>query len=197
MQRKLTVLKKKGFLHLFRFQGIFSIVFYFAFIALIGYLIVPRTALYFRNDIFNPFFGRLNKEDITMAKGEVVKLYPIGINKRAKYSSTDIKVAGVNIFGNVIAYRPGRTFINVKVDGEILRCRVRVVDISRDQLVLKTGKKFKLKIKYEWFGIHWYSSNKKVVRVSRFGTVTAVSKGSAVIYGKIRGATVSCKVKVE
>jgi uncharacterized protein YjdB len=153
--------------------------------------------VYYRNDFFDPFFHKLNEEDVTLIKGEVFKVYPVGINKRVYYSSSDFKVADVNIFGNVIAYRPGTTFIKVKVDDEEYRCRVRVISMSSRNLELNIGETHKLHIHNVWFGVKWRSNNKEVVKVSRYGKVTAVSKGSATIYGEVRGKVLSCKVKVE
>jgi uncharacterized protein YjdB len=121
----------------------------------------------------------------------------MGINKRVLYTSTDIKVADVSILGNVTAYRAGTTFIKVKVKDKVLKCRVRVIEINKVNIELKAGQSYKLKIQQESFGVRWYSSDKQVAKVSRFGKVTAVSKGNAIIYGKIRGKTVSCKVKVK
>lgn len=190
-------MKTNKCLGLFQYHGPFSIIFYMALFALLWYLIIPHTSVYYRNDFFDPYFHKLNNEDVTLMKGEVFKVYPVGINKRVYYSSTDFKVADVNIFGNVIAYRPGTAFIKVKVDDEVFKCRVRVISISHKNLELNIGETYKLKVYNVWFGVSWSSSNKAVVKVNRFGKVTAVSKGSATVYGEVRGKVLSCKVKVE
>ncbi len=189
-------MKKSRLLQLFRFRGVISIIYYIAFLALLWYLIIPHTSIYFRDD-FEPFSRRLNEEDITLLKGEEFKLYIMKLNKRLSFSSTDIKVADVNILGKVTAYRVGTTIIKVKYGDEILNCRVRVIDINKDKLTLEAGKSSRLSVKGAWFGVRWSSSNTSVAVVSRFGKVTAVSKGSAKIYGKVRGKTVTCTVNVK
>lgn len=190
-------MKKNKSFHLFCYRGVFSIIFYFALIALLWYLIIPHTSLYYYNSAFNPFFDKLNTEDITLVKGESFKLHLVGINRKASYSSSDIKVASVNIFGNVYALRPGTTFIKVKHNKKIYKCRVRVIAISKKSIELKVGKSYDLDVKKVHFNIKWYSSNKKIVKVNSHGKVTAISKGTAVIYAKVDGKKVSCKIKVK
>lgn len=183
--------------NLFHYRGGISIIFYIALIALLWYLIIPHTSLYYKKDLFTPFWQRLNENDITLVEGEEFKLYVMRINKRVRFSSTDIKVADVNLFGKVVAYRNGTTIIKAKVDGKVLKCRVRVIDINKKNINLKIGKSSRLKIKGAWFGVHWSSSNSSVAVVNRYGKVSAVSKGSAIISGKVRKKTVTCYIKVK
>ena len=189
-------MKKNSLSKLFQFRGAVSILYYIAFAALLWYLIIPHTSLYFINNIFTPFSKRLNAEDITLVKGEEFKLRVMNLNKRLYFSSTDIKVADVNIFGNVTAYRAGVTIIRVKIGDDVLKCRVRVIDINKKTLTLKAGKRYRLNAKGVWFGVSWSSGNTSIARVSRYGNVTAVSKGTVKIYGKVRGKTMSCTVTV-
>lgn len=190
-------MKKNWLFQLFRFRGAVSIVYYIAFLALLWYLIVPHTTLFFQNYIFTPMSRRLNEEDITLVKGEEFRLRFMNVNKRVSYSSTDIKVADVNIFGVVKAYRVGTTIIKVKNQDEVLKCRVRVIAINKSKLTLKAGKSRYLNVKGAWFGARWHSSNTSVVKVSRFGKVTGVSKGTARVYAKVKGKSLSCLVTVK
>lgn len=188
---------KKLIFRLFRFQGPLTLIYYIAFVALLWYLIIPHTSLYYRTNLFDPFMERLNKEDVILKKGEEFKLYVMRLNERVTYSSTDIKVADVSIFGTVTAYRTGTTIIRVRFDGKELKCRVRVIDISEKKLVLSKGQRYKLSVKGPDKGVHWYSGNKKIATVSRFGTVKARSKGWVVIYAKTGGKVLSCQVFVK
>ncbi|MGB8453781.1 MAG: Ig-like domain-containing protein [Anaerocolumna sp.] len=190
-------MKKNKLFQLFRFKGGISIIYYVAFLALLWYLIVPHTSFYFMNNIFTPFSKRLNEEDITLVKGEKFTLSLMNVNKRLSYSSSDIKVADVNIFGKVNAYRVGTTIIRVKYKDDVLKCRVRVIDINKGKLTLKEGNSSWLSIKGVWFGVRWSSSNTAIVSVNRFGKVTAISKGTAKIYGKVRGKIMTCIVTVK
>lgn len=182
---------------LFRFRGLYSIIFYFALLALLWYLVIPRTSIYFRTFFHRPYFGQLNEVDVVIKKGETFHLYVLGINKRAYYSSTDIKVADVNIFGRVTGYRAGTTFIKVKVDGKVLKCRVRVVELNRDKVNLTIGESYKLKVQGKILGIRWKSSNEKVATVSKKGEVTGKGSGEAIITARVLGKTLSSKVIVK
>ena len=107
-------MKKNKLLQLFQFRGAVSIIYYIAFLALLWYLIVPHTSLFYFNDIINPMKNRLNKEDIVLVKGEEFRIKIQNVNKRLSFSSTDIKVADVNILGTVTAYRVCTTIVKVK-----------------------------------------------------------------------------------
>ncbi|MBH1941479.1 Ig-like domain-containing protein [Mobilitalea sibirica] len=166
-------------------------------VILILNLIVMNTSVYFRKTIQLPFSLHLNKQDIILAKGEEAKLFVYGINKRVSYSSTNFRVAGVNFNGRVHAYQTGKTFILAKVDGKILKCRVRVIDINKDRLSLYVGDDYRLRIKGIFSIPEWKSSNKKVATVSMFGYVKAKEKGTTIISAKVKGKTIKCIVKVK
>lgn len=188
---------KNKFFKLFQFKGLLSIIFYIAIFAVILRVVIPHTSIFYRTNLFDPFFHRLNREDITLIKGEEFRLHTYRLNQRVTYSTTDFKVADVNFLGTVTAQRPGTAFIILKYKNKELKCRVRVVEISKSKLVLKKSQSYRLKIKGANTGVRWYSSNASVATVSRFGKVKSRSKGTAVIYGKIDGKTMSCKVVVK
>jgi uncharacterized protein YjdB len=188
---------KKILYNLFRFRGVTSGIFYIALIALLWYLIIPHTLFYYNKTVVSPLWHRLNKRDVTLVAGETFKLRVMELNKRVSFRSTDIKVADVDLFGNVTAYRCGTTIIRARVDGKVLKCRVRVIRISKERLKLKAGKSSYLKIKGAVFGVSWESSDSSVVIINRYGKVTAVSVGNAMIIGKVDGKEVSCKVTVK
>ncbi|MDF2800351.1 MAG: hypothetical protein K0S61_254 [Anaerocolumna sp.] len=190
-------MSKNKLFKLFQYKGFISILFYIAIFVVILRVIIPHTSVFYRTNLFDPFFHRLNREDITLIKGEEFRLHTYRLNQRVTYSTTDFKVADVNFLGTVTAQRPGTAFIILRYKNEELKCRVKVVEISKSKLVIKKSKSYRLKIKGTMTGVRWYSSNASVASVSRFGNVKARSKGSAVIYGKIDGKTMSCKVTVK
>lgn len=163
---------------------------------IINYLMV-NSSLFYRKGITLPFSLHLNKQDIVLVKGEEFRLFVYGINKRVSYSSTNFRVAGVNFNGRVFAYQCGKAFIMVKVDSKILKCRVRVIDITKDKLNMEVGDTYRLKINGIFALTSWKSSNPKVASVSIFGKVKAKSSGSTVITAKIKGKAVKCKVNIK
>lgn len=185
------------FFRLFRYKGFMSILLYLAILAIFCRVIIPHTSVFYRTNLLDPFLHRINREDITLIKGEEFRLRSNRLNQRVTYTTTDFKVADVNFLGTVTALRPGTAFIIVKYNDKELKCRVRVVEISKSKLVLKKSRSYRLRIKGAMTGVRWYSSNASVASVSRYGNVVAKSKGTAVIYGKVRGKTMSCKVVVK
>lgn len=134
-----------------------------------------------------------------MIQGETFKLRLQKFNKRVKFSSMDIKVAPVTPLGTVIALRPGKTFITVKYDEKELKCRVRVYKINKKRIELKANEKANLSIKGPGIFkfVKWSSNKPNIAKVNRFGTVKGISKGKAVITGKIHNKKIKCHVIVE
>jgi len=155
-----------------------------------------KTALYYRSPIYRPIYGGLNRYDLTLQVGNEYHLYIFGLNRRVAFSSTDIKVATVNLIGTVKAWRPGTTVIKAKSKGKTLRCRVRVVDLSSDSIELHVGESKRLYVKYALFGVHYSSSDNMVASVSSIGRVKAVRKGRAKITVSFRGKRMYCTVVV-
>lgn len=180
------------------FAFFIRIVFLVSFFALIWYLIVPNTSINYIKK-HEPFSNRLNEKDLIMIQGETFKLRLQKFNKRVKFSSMDIKVAPVTPLGTIIALRPGKTFITVKHDKQELKCRVRVYKINKKKIKIKTNEKMDLDIKGPgvFKSVKWSSNKPNIAKVNRFGTVRGISKGKAVITGKIYNKKINCHVIVE
>lgn len=186
--------RRKG---LFQFNGVWSIFFYAALLGLLWYLIVPRSGLFFRRFFYRPYIGQLNIIDKTLILGETEHIYVIGINKRVRYSSTDIKVADVTIFGGVRTYRPGTTFIKVKVDGKTRKCRIRVIAINKKKVSLSIGESFQLKIKGSLGIVKWESSDSSIVKIEKNGKIVGLRKGNAKITATVHGRKLHCNVTIK
>lgn len=159
--------------------------------------IIMNSSVYYRQNIMLPFSFHLTKQDLYMIKGEEYKLGAFVINKRLTYSSTNFRVVGVNFNGRLYAYNTGKAFIIVKSGNKERKCRVHVIDISKDKITLKKGRHYDLDIEGTTAFIRWKSSNKSVATVSMFGNVKGVKQGTAVISGKVKGKTVRCTVVVK
>lgn len=164
--------------------------------------ILQKSALSFRIPLYLPFTLRLSHRELVLIPGEKERLSIFGINKRAVFSSTDIKVADVGPEGLVTAFRAGTTVIKAETGGKTLKCRVTVISLNHVKATLKPGKKLSLSVKgagffAKMFGLSFHSSDTGVATVTRFGTVKAVSKGKAVIEVKVKGKTLTCAVTVK
>lgn len=144
-----------------------------------------------------PFSMHLSTEDVVLLKGEEFKLYVNGINKRVSFSSTNFRVAGVNINGKIKAHRSGKAFIIAKVGNRKLKCRVRVIEINKEKLSLKVGDSYSLKINGMFCIPSWKSNNPKVASVNIFGRVKAKGKGRTVITARVKGRELKCTVLVK
>lgn len=68
---------------------------------------------------------------------------------------------------------------------------------SNKAITLEVGEKIGLKIKGASKKAKWTSSNKKVAKVNKSGTVTAKNVGGAVITAKVQKKVYKCKIKVK
>lgn len=168
-------------------------------ILLIGNFLYQRTSLYFLDMPHLPLSQHLNKDNIVLEKGETFRLSVLAVNKRVYYSSKDFKVAYVNLNGKVFAKKAGVTFITAKVGKKKLRCKVRVIAISRKSLTLDVGEKYKLDIKGDGIisNVKWKSSDSTVAYVNKYGYVKTKKKGYALITAKVYKKELTCKLKVE
>lgn len=174
--------------------------FLYAYIAfLLLFYVIPKTSMYQRFLFYIPYGIKLNNDNLVLVKGENYRLYVVAINKRVSYSSTDFKVAYVNLNGRVYAKRAGVAFIEARVGGKVLKCKVRVLSINRKNLTLSVGESFTLRVNGDGLFnyISWKSSNHEVVSVNRYGFITARSKGKAIITAKTKGKKLTCIVYVE
>lgn len=155
-----------------------------------------NSGLFYRKGIILPFSLHLNRQEIYLIKGEEFRLFVYGINKRVSFYSTNPRVAGVNFNGRVYAYQTGKAIIIAKVDEKRLKCRVRVIDLSRDKLSLKVGDSYHLRIKGPAFYASYRSENPEVVSVSIFGRIKAKKPGRSTIIVKVKGKTLKSIVTV-
>jgi uncharacterized protein YjdB len=129
------------------------------------------------------------------------------ISLKTKFSVTEIyslKTTGKYYFrvdGNGLMYQDGTEY---RVKAEVVKQAVTKVKLNKKTLKLKKGKKYTLKAKLSPANVYsgykkvtWKTSNKKIVKVSSKGKITAVKKGKATITVKTHnGKTAKCKVQV-
>lgn len=70
------------------------------------------------------------------------------------------------------------------------------IKLNETKIKLYLGESTQLKVEGVVDTVKWVSSNKKVVKVSSAGKITALKIGKATISAKIGEKTLTCKVKV-
>lgn len=163
---------------------------------LIIFTLYRNSGLFYRKGIILPFSLHLNRQELYMTPGEEFRLFVYGINKRVSFYSTNFRVAGVDFTGRVYAHRTGRAVIVAKVGNKKLKCRVKVIELNKRKLYLKTGDTFRLRVKGPVWNAAYKSSNLKVATVSSFGRIKAKRPGKTTITVKVKGKSLKCQVIV-
>lgn len=89
-------------------------------------LVYPHTRFGYQRSWSVGFRNRLNIESATLRPGEKVLVKIVGVNKRAKYSSSDFRIASVSVFGTVYAHQPGTAIISVQQGSHVYKCKITV-----------------------------------------------------------------------
>ncbi|BBF44454.1 protein containing cell adhesion domain [Lachnospiraceae bacterium KM106-2] len=157
----------------------------------------------------------LNKSNYTLAKGKTLKLKATVKNKKkAKvvFKSSKKSVATVSKNGKVTAKKKGTAVITATVSGtkKKAKCTIRVgtpvkkVTVPKKSIQLKKGATYKIKAKVTPTKatvktFTYKSSNSKIAKVSKSGTIKAVKVGSTKVTvvtkdGTGKKATITVKV---
>lgn len=156
----------------------------------------------------------LNTKQIYMVKGKSVNVKatvtPSDTTDKTSWSTSNKKVATVKN-GKISAKKTGKATITVKAGSKKATVKVNVVSkakkatkvtLNKKKATLKVKKTLALKATMKPSSstdtLKWTSSNKKVAKVDKFGTVTAVKKGKATITVKTSGGKkATCKITVK
>lgn len=163
----------------------------------------------------------LSTTDFTLRMvGESATIRASGGSGTYTWASEDEGIASVDQNGKVVAISKGT--VNVVVsDGNkkgvcIVRCNVSgslpaapatgnngdngsggAHTLNREDMTLKKGEKFQLKLSGVTTALTWSTSNSSVATVSGDGTVTAVGSGNATVTVSWDGSSKSCIVRVK
>lgn len=132
---------------------------------------------------------------------------PDGTHASFTWSSKDATIAAVSQAGEITGKKAGTTTVTVKTqNGKAARVKVTVkkaprkVTLNKITATLKVKGTLRLRAKLPtgtYSPITWSSSDKKIVRVSATGKVTAVAVGTATITAATyNGRTAACVVTV-
>ncbi len=129
----------------------------------------------------------LTKSSLSLKQGQSHQLTFKGISYRAEWSTSNAKVAYVDLEGKVIAVAPGTATITGRVDGTNYKCNVTVTKLTtinqRSILTYVGDSKTKLTVPGipAKTTIKWSTSNKKCVTVSSNGTLNIIAAGTVTI----------------
>ena len=155
---------------------------------------------------------KLSKKTLTLKKGAYTQLKATlskNSTDKVTWSSSNKKVAKVDVNGVVTALKGGRATITVKAaSGKKATCKVTVkesatkVKLNKTKATLKKGGTLTLKAMVTPSSstdkLTWSSSNRKVATVDSKGKVTAKKKGTAVITVKTTsGKKAVCSITVK
>lgn len=174
-----------------------NVLYYLTLIALIAMLILPHTTIYYRWRISDPFEKKVNTKTVYLTVGEQYKIRLFKINKRAHYSSSDFKVAGVVGTGVITAYRPGKTIVSVKQKNQTYKYRIYVVKLSKKRIVMRHSSIRKLSVKGVNSKVRWKSHDPDIATVNRFGWVKGKRKGKTYVIANVGGKKLKCTVRVK
>ena len=138
----------------------------------------------------------LNQNEIIINVGKTVNLKIKGMKGKVKWSSLNKKVATVKN-GKVTGKKTGKTVIQAKINGTILKCNVKVEkpEISKKKVTIESGKTYILKVKGTSRKVVWTSSNRNVVTVKN-GKITGKKPGNTSVIAKVNGSVLKCNIRV-
>lgn len=138
----------------------------------------------------------LNQNEIIINVGKTVNLKIKGMKGKVKWSSLNKKVATVKN-GKVTGKKTGKTVIQAKINGTILKCNVKVEkpELSKKKVTIESGKSYILKVKGTSRKVVWTSSNRNVVTVKN-GKITGKKPGNTTVIAKVNGSVLKCNIRV-
>lgn len=138
----------------------------------------------------------LNQNEIIVNVGKTVNLKIKGMKGKVKWSSLNKKVATVKN-GKVTGKKTGKTVIQAKINGTILKCNVKVEkpELSKKKVTIESGKSYILKVKGTSRKVVWTSSNRNVVTVKN-GKITGKKQGNTTVIAKVNGSVLKCNIRV-
>lgn len=127
---------------------------------------------------------RLNRNKITLFKGQAKKLAITGTAKPVKWSSNNKSVAVVDKKGKVTGRKEGTAVITAKVSKKKYTCKVTVKNyagLTKKCFRIEVGESLMLGMDG-----NWKSSDPKIAEVSKSGLIQAVSPGMCEVSATVK-----------
>ena len=129
---------------------------------------------------------KMNKAKATLYPGQKVTLKVTGTSKKAKWSSSNAKVAKVSK-GKVTAVKKGKATIKAKVGKKTYTCKITVKAPALSQKKLNVTVGSKATVKLHGTKIKSVSSsNKKVATVTKKGVITGKRQENVPLHLRVR-----------
>lgn len=128
---------------------------------------------------------KLNYKQLTLNKGQSIRMNISGTARTAKWSSSDKFVASVSKKGVVTAKQKGTAVITAKILNKKYTCKVTVKkykNVSKKSIRIDTGKAVSLRVK-----ANWKSSDHRIAKVSKKGVIQAIRPGMCEISAAVNG----------
>ncbi|BCJ99039.1 Ig-like domain-containing protein [Anaerocolumna chitinilytica] len=177
-----------------KLKGFLSAILFLLLITMYGSFLFPGI-----NAVAEAATIKISHTEISLPVNSTKTIAITGTSKKVTWSSGNSKVATVNSNGLITAKSEGTTTITAYVSGKKLNCKVNSyipMSISSKAFNLNTKKNCSLEVIGTTKKPTWSSSNVKIATVSKYGTVTGVSKGSAIITAMVGNKKFSSKVTV-
>lgn len=91
----------------------------------------------------------------------------------------------------ICAISLGLSFVSVQ---DVQAAKIR---LNKTKVTIRVGKSAQLKVRHTKKKVRWYSSNKRIVYVNRWGRITGKKAGKATIIAKVKGKKLKCRVTVK
>lgn len=138
---------------------------------------------------------KLNRKKASISVDKSITLKVKGTSKKARWSTSDKKVATVKN-GKVTGKKEGTVTITAKVGSRKLTCTVTVKPaLSKTKTTVLVGNKTTLTVKGTKSKVTWSSSRKKIATVKN-GVVTGKKAGVTYIIAKVDGYELYCTLVV-
>lgn len=147
---------------------------------------------------------KLNKKNVILTLGNEVELKVKNTTSKVKWSSNNKKVATVNQYGEVTAWKAGTAKITATVNSNKYTCKVKVPKqyMKETKITIKKNASktlLVLGVSNKYDSIYWYSDDEDIASVTQSGKVTGKKNGTTTVYAVLNsglGSIYECKVTV-
>lgn len=123
---------------------------------------------------------KMNKTKVTIGVGDTYQLKVSGTSKKAKWSTSNKKVATVNKNGKVTGKKKGTATITAKIGKKSYKCKVTVKNpaLAKKTIYVTNGHSIKADVNYYGGKVTWSVADGEVASIDKNGNVTGKKPGT-------------------